>query len=212
VDQLFGLMRATFLGDDRAEAPADPVRAPVRWASSSVPEVCVSSGPSSWRGTVATACVVSPSRTQLVIRLVALIWALTLGHTSIAGSFEAREDAPGPKGPDLATTVDGVVSDSHTHVAQSEHGSHGRSLKRHGTRSKVALWHNPDCDDETSKDSDDDDDTANDLNVNDDETDVPIIFWLQDRVHYLISLEAESAPAWTETPYSPFPTQQRLRC
>ena len=51
---------------------------------------------------------------------------------------------------------------------------------------KIALWHNPDCDDETSQDSDDDDDTSNDLNSNNDETDVPIMFWLQDRVCYLI--------------------------
>ena len=123
------------------------------------------------------------------------------------GRWHARS-----QGPDLATTVDRVVSDSHTRVAQSEHGSRPRSLKRHALSSKIALWYNPDCDDETSKDSDDDDDTSNDLNDNDDETDVPIIFWLQDLVRYLIVLEAESAPAWTETPSSPFPTQQRLRC
>jgi len=204
-------MRAMFLGDDRAEAPADPVRDPVVWVSSSVRQVSVSSGPGSWRGTLAAVCLVSPSRTQRVIRLVALIWALLLGHASVAGSLAAREEARAPHSPDLAATVDPVVSDSHTRVAPSEHGARPRSLKRHGVGSKIALWNNPDCDDEASRDSDDDDDTSHDLN-DVDETDVPILFCLQDMVRYLIVLEAESAPAWTETPYSPFPTQQRLRC
>ena len=83
--------------------------------------------------------------------------------------------------------------------------THGRSNVTCDV-SKIALWHNPDCDDETSRDSDDDDDTSNDLNDNDDETDLPIIFWLQDPVRYLIAVEAESASAWTETLSSPFPT------
>jgi hypothetical protein len=152
---------------------------------------------------------------QRVIRLVALIWALILGNASNADSRVAREVAPAPKGADVAAKLDRVLSNSQTHVAQSEHGSRKRSLKRHGVGSKIALWHNPDCDDETSQDSDDDDDTSNDLNDNDDdddETDVPILFWLQDVGRYLIALEGKSAPAWTETLYSPFPTQQRLRC
>jgi len=204
-------MRTTFLGDDRAEAPADPVRGPVVWVSSLVRQVCVSSGPGSWRGTVATVCLVSPCLTQRVIRLVVLIWALLLGHASLAGRVAAREEACAPDGPDLAATVDRVVSDSLTRVAQLEHGSRLRSLKRHGVGSKIAHRYNPDCDDETSRDSDDDDDTSDDLN-DDDEPDVPFTVWLQDMVRYLIALEAESAPAWTETPYSPFPTHRRLRC
>jgi hypothetical protein len=185
VDQILLLTRVTHLGDHRAEAPADPVRGPVGWASS--------------------------SRMQRVTRLVALIWALILGQASVAGSLAAREVARAPKSPDLATTVDRVVCDSQTHVAQSEHGAHARSLKRHGTRSKIALWKNPDCDDETSNDTDDDDDTSNDLN-DDDETDVPIIFWLQDPVRYLIAVEAGFAPSWTETLSSPFPMYRQLRC
>jgi hypothetical protein len=189
-------MRATILGGDHAEAPADPVRGPVGAVSSLVRPVSVSSS----------------RPTQGVIRLVALIWALLLGHGSIAGSLAAPEVARAPKGPDPATTVEQVVSDSQTHLAQPEHGSRKRSLKRHGVGSKIALWHNPDCDDETSQDSDDDDDTSNDVNDNDDETDVPFVFWFQDPVRYLIALEAESARVCTETPLSPFPTLQRLRC
>jgi len=200
-----------FLGDDRAEAPADPVWDPVVWVSSSVRQVSVSSGPGSWRGTIAAACLDSPFPTQRVIRLVALIWALILGHASLAGSLAAREVARAPQAPDLAATVDPVVSNSSTRVAQSEHGSRLRSLKRHGVGTKIARRYDPNCDDETSRDSDDDDDTSNDVN-DDDETDVPIVFWLQDPVRHLIALEAESAPVWIETLDSPFPVQQRLRC
>jgi len=214
VDQILRLMRATFLGDDRDEAPADPVKDAVVWVLLMVREASVSSGPGSWRRTVASVCLRSPSRRQHVIRLVALIWVLILRQASIAGSLAAREVAPAPVGHDPAVKVDGAASDSGTHVAQSVHGSHARSLKRHGTRSKIALWHNPDCDDATSQDSDDDDDTSDDLNYDDDDddTDVPIVVWLQDMVPYLIVLEAESARAWIENLCSPFPAQQRLRC
>jgi hypothetical protein len=190
-------MRATFLGGDPAEAPADPVRDPVVSVSPLVRVVPVSSS----------------CRTQHVIRLVALIWALLLGHASIAESLAAREVARAPKGPDLAARVDQILSDSHTRAAQSEHGSRLHSHKRPSARSKIVLWYNPNGDDETSRDSDDDDDTSDDLNDDDDDdTDVPIVVWLQDLVPYMIVLEAESAPVWTETLYSPFPAQQRLRC
>jgi hypothetical protein len=203
VDQILRLMRATFLGDDRTVAPADPVG----WVSSPVRTVSVPSGPGSWHGTVASVCGVSPSHMQRVIQLVALIWALTLGHASMVGSLAAREVAPAPKAPDVAAKVDRVVSDSQTHLAKSEHGSRLRSPKRSGSRSKIALRCHPNDDD------DDDDYTSDDLDdKDDDETDVPIIFWLQDTVRYLIALDAESVPVWTEPPYSPFPAQQRLRC
>ncbi len=153
VDQILRLMRATFFGDKHAEAPADGVRG---------------SG-----GRVLSA-VQLRSRTQHLFRLVALIWALILGHASFAGTVVPREVAPAPRGPNPAPTADRVVPDSPARAAQSEHGSRRRSLKRHHVSSKIALWHNPDCDDETSQDSDDDDDTSNDLNDNDDETDLPI--------------------------------------
>ena len=111
----------------------------------------------------------------------------------------------------VAAKVDQAQSDSHTLVAQSEHGSRPRLLKRCGARSKIALWRNPDCDDETSNDSDDDDDTSNDL-TDDDETDLPIVFWLRDPVRYLIVMAAEFAPSWTEAFAAPFPTYRQLRC
>jgi len=156
-------------------------------------------------------CLIPPRPTRRFIGLVALTWALMLGHASIAGSVAAGEEAPAPDGPDLAATVDLVVSDSPTRVAPSEHGSRLRSHKCSGARSKIALCYNPDCDDETSRDPDDDDDTSHDLNDNG--TDVPIVFCFQDIVrYYLIALEAESAPAWTESSYSLFPARQRLRC
>ena len=191
VDQFLRLMRAKFVGDKYAEAPTDGV-----WVSG---------------GRVPSA-VQSLALAQHVFRLVALIWALGLGHASIAGTVVPREVAPPPRGTNPAPTADRVVPNSPARAAQSEHGSRRRSLKRHHMSSKIALWHNSDCDDETSQDSDDDDDTSNDLNSNNDETDVPITFWLQDRVCYLIALETESAPPWIEPPSSPFPTLQRLRC
>ncbi len=191
VDQILRLMRAKFVGDKQAEAPTDGV-----WVSG---------------GRVPSA-VQSLALAQHVFRLVALIWALSLGHASIAGTVVPREVAP--RSPRTQSGPNGRPGRAQLTrcAAQSEHGSRRRSLKRHHVSSKIALWHNPDCDDETSQDSDDDDDTSNDLNSNNDETDVPITFWLQDRVCYLIALETESAPPWTETPSSPFPTLQRLRC
>jgi hypothetical protein len=164
------------------------------------------------RGRVEPGSLVSLSRTQRVIRMVALFCALIFGHASIAGTAPAPDVARTPQYPDPATKVGRVAPDSHTHVAQPEHGSRHRSLKRHHVSTKIALWHNPDCDDETSNDSDDDDDTSNDLNDKDDETDPPVTFWLENRVCYLIALQAESAPFWFEPPASPFPTLQRLRC
>ncbi len=89
-------------------------------------------------------------------------------------------------------------------AAKSEHGSRRRSLKRHHVSSKIALWHNPECDDETSQDSDDDDDTSNDLNSNNDETDVPITFWLQDRVCYLIAWKLNPRLSGPKLPLHPF--------
>jgi hypothetical protein len=208
VDQILRLMRAVFLGGDRAVAPADPVRGPVAW---SVRKPALSGGARSFRGTDGPLPAASPCVSQRVIRSIALVWALVLGNLSMAGTLAAREGERAPHIPGTAVKVDCVTCDARTHVIQTEPGFHPRSLKRHGARSKIALWHNPDCDDETSKDSDDDDDTSNDVN-DDDETDVPIMFWLEDPVRYLIVLEAESAPAWTETLASPFPTYRQLRC
>jgi hypothetical protein len=164
------------------------------------------------QGSVEPVSVVSLSRTQRVVRLVALFCALIFGHSSIAGTAAALDAARAPQCPDPATKVDRAVPEAQTHVTQPERGSRHRSLKRHRVSTKIALWHNPDCDDETSNDSDDDDDTSNDLNDNNDETDLPIVFWLQDMVRYLIAVEAESALPWTESPSSPFPKLQRLRC
>ena len=191
MDQILRLMRAKFLGDKHAEAPADGVRG----SGGRVPFV-----------------VQSPSRTQHVFRLVALIWALIFGHASLAESVVPREVSPAPRGPNPAPTADRVVPNLPARAAQSEHSSRRRALKRHHVSSKIARWHNLDSDDETSEDSDDDDDTSNDVNVDDDETDPPITLWIQDMVRYLIALEAESAPPWFEPPSSPFPTLQRLRC
>jgi hypothetical protein len=65
-------------------------------------------------------------------------------------------------------------------------------------------------DDEAGDDPNDDDDAWEDpIAVND--TDVPITVWPQELVPYPIT--PASVPAtWTETPSSPFPTLQRLRC
>jgi hypothetical protein len=152
----------------------------------------------------------SPACRRCVIPLVALIWALVLGHASSADRLAARDLTRQPHISDLAAKVDQGQSDSQALVAQSEHESRPRCLKRSGARCKTALWKNPDCDDETSEDSDYDDDTSNDLD--DDDTDMPIVYWLQDPVRYLIVVEAEFAPSWTETLASPFPTYRQLRC
>jgi hypothetical protein len=66
-------------------------------------------------------------------------------------------------------------------------------------------------DDETSDDPNDDDDNWDDLTA-DDDTDVPVISWLSEMVRYRIDLEAGHALASTQSPSSPFPTLQRLRC
>jgi hypothetical protein len=183
------LVSSKFLAHNRAGALADRASGPVESLS-----------------------LVSAPRTHRVIRLVALICALIFGHASIAGTAAAPDVARASQSSDPATKVDRGAPDPQAHVAQPEKVSRHRSLKRHRVSTKIALWHNPDCDDETSNDSDDDDDTSNDLNRNDDETDLPIVFWLQDMVRYLIALEAESVLAWTESPSSPFRTLQRLRC
>jgi hypothetical protein len=149
---------------------------------------------------------------QRVVRLVALVWLLVLGQVSMAGNVGEREVARARIDIDPARTVDGVAPDCHTRVAQPEHGSRQRPLKRHHVSAKVAILHNPDSDDETSEDSDDDDDTSNDVNVDDDETDPEIIFWHHGVLCYLIALEAQSGPVCIDTPSSPFPTLQRLRC
>jgi hypothetical protein len=135
-----------------------------------------------------------------------------IGRSALAGGLVAQETVRDPHSPpDPAAKLNRVQSDSHARADQAEHESRPRSLKRFGARSKIVLWKNPECDDETSNDTDDDDDTSNDLN-DDDETDVPMIFWLQDPVRYLIAVEAGFAPSWTETLSSPFPMYRQLRC
>jgi hypothetical protein len=207
------LVRAMFLRDDHAGASlADSVRESGERVPSLSQQVSASSSAGLLRLRVASESRVSPTRMQRVVELVALIWLLILGQVSMARDVGEPEVARARIDLDPARTVDGVAPECHTRVAQSEHGSRQRPLKRHHVSAKIALLHSPDSDDETSEDSDDDDDTSNDVNDNDDDTDLPIVFWLQDMVRYLIAVEAESALPWTESPSSPFPTLQRLRC
>jgi hypothetical protein len=204
-------MTKTSISGDRAKFTADPHRGSAVLGSLSALNIFVSRRPSWSREIVESIRMGSPTCTLYVLPLVALIWALVLGHTSSVNGLAARDLTRPSQVNDLAAKVDQAQADAHTLVAQSEHESRPRSLKRSGARSKIALWKNSDCDDETSEDSDDDDDTSNDLN-DDDDTDMPIVFWIQDPVRYLIVVEAEFAPSWTETLASPFPTYRQLRC
>jgi hypothetical protein len=201
----------TSISGDRAKFTAGPHRGSAVLGSLSALKIFASSRAGWLRQIVESIRKGSPTRTQYVLQLVALIWALLLGHTSSAEDLAARDLTHPSQVSDLAAKVDQAQSDSHTLVAQSEHESRPRSLKRSGARSKIALWKNADSDDETSKDSDDDNDTSNDLN-DDDDTDVPIVFLLQGPVRYLIVVGAEFAPSWMETLASPFPTYRQLRC
>jgi hypothetical protein len=182
-----------FLGDDRTQAPADPGRDPAAWVSSLVPEVPVPSGPGASSGAVAGVCLVSPHPTRRAIRLVALILALILGQVSTVGNVAAREEVPLPGDILRAASTIRVVSDSRVCVDRVLNGSIQLSDGRPFVSFDDVAWDDPDDDD--------------------DETDEPIT-WLEEMDRYLCltASEISFAPAWTETPSSPFFASQRLRC
>jgi len=107
-----------------------------------------------------------------------------------------------------ATTVPDV-SDPPVHVAPPERRAALHSPRRHRAAPKIVPWGDPD-DDGTSDDTDDDDDTSKSLN-SEDNTDVSIIAYVQEKVSYLITLRCERV-AWTAPSSSPFLAPQRLRC
>ncbi len=102
--------------------------------------------------------------------------------------------------------VDRVQSDAHMQSLNGSTSPTHVDSNGHGTLSKIALWRTPTATTRRQDDSDDDDDTSNDLNDTDDETDLPIMFWLQDPVRYLIAVEAEFASPGLKPSHAPFPT------
>ncbi len=214
-------MKETFLDNYCDESQADPAQGLAVGAVSLGGDGSVTNATRAPIGGVATHRSVCANRARRVSRSVAMIVVFILGHTSIVATVLAEQEPCVPVGPDRATTADHAatadsagtaeraVPNPHARVDRHNDGARLRLHKRPAARCKYARPYNPDCDDETSKDPDDDDDTTNDVN---DDTEVASTLWIQDLVRYLTSVEAESAPASTEYPSSPFPTYQRLRC
>jgi hypothetical protein len=202
-------IRTAFLGDHDAEAPADPERGPARRVSSLGPEVPVPIGTGTRHGRLAAVCLVPLRLTPLGIRLVALLWALILGQASVAGNLSVREEVPPPDNSVPAAATGWVPSGSADSLAGSENKGSLRPHKRFHAFPRIPRGNDPN-DDETSDDPNDDDDAWDDLNAHDD-TDVPMLAWLQETVPFLIA--PECAPAIRPVPPSPpFLTPQRLRC
>jgi cytoskeletal protein RodZ len=196
-----------FLGDDRAQALADPGRGPVEGVSSLVPELPVPISPTARYGTVATVCPLLPRLALPAVRLITLIWALILWQAMTAESLAAQKEARPSGGPVAVKT--GAQPTQSSPVARSA------KIRRHGWKSVAPHFPRPHLDDptddETSDDPTDDDDNWEDVSA-DDNTNELVIAWFPALVRYLTAHEVGSSPALTETPSSPFPTPRRLRC
>jgi hypothetical protein len=157
----------------------------------------------------APVCLVPPRCTRIGISLVALLWPLTLGQASAAGSLGARQKEPPPSNAVQTTSTGRVQSGSPDHDARPGSGSHLRPHKRSHAFPKIARDDDPN-DDETSDDPNDD--VLWDDPTDYDDTGVPIIAWLQEMVPDLDAPDCAPVTWTAHLPSSPFLMLQRLRC
>jgi len=132
-------------------------------------------------------------------------------RTLAARAFKAGHPVPKNRH-DGAATVDRVVTHTRGRVTRLLNGSILCWRDRPLTHILAVPW---EANDDTASDGDDssgdDDDSRNDLN-GDDNTDSPVIAWLQALVLYLIAPDSAPATSWNSPSFHPFPRSQRLRC
>jgi hypothetical protein len=196
-------MRDAFLGDDRAQGPADPERDLDARSSPTSSEKFVTRGPIAKNRRVAAVCLLPPRLDLPTTRLVTLIWVLFLWQAMTAESLAGREEAPPPDGP-VGVTTD-VRPTSSCPLAKIR-TCRRTSVALHFPRPRLYL-----NDDEATDNRTDDDDDWEDLSF-DDNSSEPVIAWFPEVVCFLTFHEVSRAPAWPEIPSSPFLPPQRLRC
>jgi hypothetical protein len=200
-------MRATSLDHNRAREIAGSAQAHGAHAGLSPDLVLGASGAGTKQPTSNVAGWGAAHFRPRLIRFYAVTGFFLLGVAELESSLAAKEGAR--RLVDLSAAFPTAV---HTTTDRPERDGHSpRALHR---RSHKHLRARPDsalAGDAGNDDSDDDDDTTNDLSVNDD-SDVPDIAWCQELLCYLIDLEASSNSPSPETPSTPFPGYQRLRC
>jgi hypothetical protein len=202
-------MRDAFLGEDCFRAPADPEKGPAAQVSSLVPEISAPSVSTARNGTVAVVRLQLPRLGFPALRSVAQIWVLTLGQAATAESPVAREGAPPPDGSVGITTAVCPTPPCPPVARLAKIRHHGRTcVTPHFPRPRL---YDPN-DDVASDDPNDDDDGDWEDPTADDNSNDSAIAWLPEMVRYLTASEVGSAPAWAETPSSPFLTPHRLRC
>jgi len=150
---------------------------------------------------------VSPSLMPRAISLIGFVWLLILGLTSITANLAAREKAFLPDGAAVSVRIQ---PGSHGHGARLRSGSIHRSHKHPLAVPRIVSSYDT-SDNEATEDYDDDDAWDN-TNGSDDDTDAPIMVWLQHMVPSLIAFNSQSAPSCTQTPSPLFLSLQRLRC
>jgi hypothetical protein len=160
------------------------------------------------QGDLAAACLVPLRRTPLGIGVVALLWALSLGQASVAGTLAEHKGSPPPDNSVQTAATGRTQSGTPTNATRHGAGSTLRPHKRSHAFPRISR-DDDSQDDETSDDPNDDViwDDPND----DDDPGMPVIAVPHETVPDL--LPTGRAPVTRPAlPSSPLRTLERLRC